>query len=810
MHKSLKTNLISVFFIVLGTIGFSDYANANVVSNIQTGKSCDAACAIQNQVCANTGINSTADNHGQWVYYNGKITSTNFPPYGYYVPYDPIFNAAYCPLALPTNYGENCQCAPSPSAPTLSLLVPGNLQIVLNWMASVDSDIAGYNIYRSTTAGGELPVAVFTDNGAGSYNTGVYNTGIPVGNVTSYTDTGLTNGTTYYYKIATRNSAGAIGIQQSNEMSAVPTVPTCIGADPDTCTSWGSCTNGTKTCTGSYTKIPSGCTGGSVSPPTQSCASGCSSFTYSDWSVCSGGSQNRTVLTKIPDNCLGGIVPDLSRSCSLSQATPGTYEVYADKTTGMFSGYAWSENIGWIKFGGLSAFPTGSGTTPQNAQLEYLDYSGSGVGATQANIVGWARACAGTLNGDCSKMDSRSDGWDGWISLNGSSLDGKSGYGVSLKGDGVTLSGYAWGSDVIGWIDFTGVKLSAVPNASVTVSFTNTKPIPSVLSGGSVNIAWTSAGASTCTTTKNIEGLSSEIFSTLISSTGTSSKALTKNTTFIINCKSATGATASDSITVNVTNSCTGADVASCSAWGACQVDKTQTCTGTFTKLPLNCTGSVSAPTKSCGGGGGSCTGSGCPCSGFEYSEWEPKLCSTGQRTRSAVGVPTGCSGGETPKTTQSCTPGTLPCESYKYSDWGNCTNKIQTRIIESSIPNGCTGGVDPELSQSCGASAVSSTCVPSDEEIYNGKMTTWIATVNPSSAVVNGVNWSGTDIPETYLQGGSGLKIYKIYDFTGPISINAKINGTIKGLDGADYPFSSLCSTTTTVRGIGGTGSEI
>jgi len=98
------------------------------------------------------------------------------------------------------------------------------------------------------------------------------------------------------------------------------------------------------------------------------------------------------------------------------------------------TGYAWSENIGWVKFGGLSSFPSGGGTISDNAKI-----SGN-------NLIGWARACAGTVNGNCASMDSRADGWDGWIKLDGVILDG--------------TQTYAWGSDVVGWIDFSQVTLT--------------------------------------------------------------------------------------------------------------------------------------------------------------------------------------------------------------------------------------------------------------------------------------------------------------------------------------------------------------
>ena len=98
-------------------------------------------------------------------------------------------------------------------------------------------------------------------------------------------------------------------------------------------------------------------------------------------------------------------------------------------------GYAWSDNIGWIQFGGLSGFPGG---VPVNDNARFVDN----------DLVGWARVCAGTVNGDCTGA-SRTDGWDGWIYL-----------GDTGQGDGVRknasngLYGYAWGSSVVGWLRF--------------------------------------------------------------------------------------------------------------------------------------------------------------------------------------------------------------------------------------------------------------------------------------------------------------------------------------------------------------------
>lgn len=117
-------------------------------------------------------------------------------------------------------------------------------------------------------------------------------------------------------------------------------------------------------------------------------------------------------------------------------------------------GYAWSDNIGWIQFGGLAGFPTGGGTTAVNAKVQ---------GST---IVGWAKAL------------SAAGGWDGWISLSGT------GYGPTISGS--TMSGYAWGSDVVGWTDFSGVVFNAtLPTCTLT------NPGSTVAPGGNVTLTWT-------------------------------------------------------------------------------------------------------------------------------------------------------------------------------------------------------------------------------------------------------------------------------------------------------------------------------
>ncbi len=88
-----------------------------------------------------------------------------------------------------------------PAAPTALTAAAGDGQIALAW--NFQPDAKSYTIYRGTTSGGESSTAVAT---------GVVGL--------SYTDTGRTNGTPYFYKIAAVNSVGASGL--SPEASATP------------------------------------------------------------------------------------------------------------------------------------------------------------------------------------------------------------------------------------------------------------------------------------------------------------------------------------------------------------------------------------------------------------------------------------------------------------------------------------------------------------------------------------------------------------------------------------------------------------
>src|SRR5436853_4025265 len=80
----------------------------------------------------------------------------------------------------------------------LAATTASSTQLNLAWTANPSTDnVIRYNVYRSTTAG-------FTVNTA-------TDTPIATPATNSYSDTGLTASTTYYYRVAAVNNSGIIG-----------------------------------------------------------------------------------------------------------------------------------------------------------------------------------------------------------------------------------------------------------------------------------------------------------------------------------------------------------------------------------------------------------------------------------------------------------------------------------------------------------------------------------------------------------------------------------------------------------------------
>ncbi len=121
---------------------------------------------------------------------------------------------------------------------------------------------------------------------------------------------------------------------------------------------------------------------------------------------------------------------------------------------GSVTGYGWSPNVGWIKFGGLSAFPTsGNATVQQNVTAV-----GTVSDTTDFTLEGWARVCSATVGGDCSSMttDPNAGGWDGWISMSGetepSARPSNGAYDIlqfTSTGNNITLTGSGWPRSIL-------------------------------------------------------------------------------------------------------------------------------------------------------------------------------------------------------------------------------------------------------------------------------------------------------------------------------------------------------------------------
>ena len=113
----------------------------------------------------------------------------------------------YYVVSAYNSYGQSANSAEvnatpvlsAPVAPTSLTATPGNMQVTLSW--SVSTGATSYHIKRSTT------------NGSGYAQ-------ISAPATTGYIDTGLTNGTTYYYIVTALNTAGESA--NSNQTSATP------------------------------------------------------------------------------------------------------------------------------------------------------------------------------------------------------------------------------------------------------------------------------------------------------------------------------------------------------------------------------------------------------------------------------------------------------------------------------------------------------------------------------------------------------------------------------------------------------------
>ncbi|MCX6760598.1 MAG: hypothetical protein NTZ84_00620 [Candidatus Nealsonbacteria bacterium] len=184
---------------------------------------------------------------------------------------------------------------------------------------------------------------------------------------------------------------------------------------------------------------------------------------------------------------------------SFNCSDPGTcgtvdYGVNIDLNlgNGLLSGYAWSENIGWITFNDsqLGGCPAG----PCEARFS----------SATNELSGWARACSVFSNGCSGALNLNRGSWDGWIRFKGNN------YGVALDSISREFKNWAWGGHdagpstaVIGWLSFnskncdtngdgkseggTGCPAAGQPIADYKIVLSSPKPSASNLTVGGPN-----------------------------------------------------------------------------------------------------------------------------------------------------------------------------------------------------------------------------------------------------------------------------------------------------------------------------------
>jgi fibronectin type 3 domain-containing protein len=214
--RSFVCCLLPVFH-AFALAGCSAYSSGNGGGNGGGGSNAPPVPAGLAATAGNAQVNLTWNaSTGATAYYVKRSTTSGGP-------YSPIaapmgtnyFDSAltngtkyYYVVSAYNLYGESANSAevnatPSapatpPSAPTGLGATAGNAQVMLTWTAS--SGATSYHVKRSTTSGGESQIGAPT--------------------ATSFTDTGLTDGTKYFYVVSAVNPAGESA--SSSEVSATP------------------------------------------------------------------------------------------------------------------------------------------------------------------------------------------------------------------------------------------------------------------------------------------------------------------------------------------------------------------------------------------------------------------------------------------------------------------------------------------------------------------------------------------------------------------------------------------------------------
>ena len=245
---------------------------------------------------------------------------------------------------------------PIPAAPAGLTATAGNASVTLTWTASTGA--TSYNVYRGTTAGGEGATPIVTGLASPTYS-----------------DSGLFNGTTYYYKVAAVNSTGTSGM--SSEASATPQSPipaaptglTATAGNASVTLSWTASTGAT-----SY-DVYRGTTTGNESPT--AIATGLTAASYTDATATNG----TTYFYKVAAVDATGNSPLSNEASATPQAPITTAPTGLTATSGNASvTLSWTAPTGAVSYAvyrGTTA--GGESTTPIASNIATTSYTDTTV-----------------------------------------------------------------------------------------------------------------------------------------------------------------------------------------------------------------------------------------------------------------------------------------------------------------------------------------------------------------------------------------------------------------------------------------------
>jgi fibronectin type 3 domain-containing protein len=224
--KTINAGFVSLLLALLqaGCGGYSNGGGGNGGGGGSNGPSIPSGLTAS---AANAQINLTWNaSSGATAYYVKRSTTTGGPytqiatPTGTSYVDNSVTNGTkyYYVVSAYNSYGQSANSAevnatptapPPPGAPAGLQATPGNTQVGLSWTASTGA--TSYHVKRSTTSGGPY-------------------TQVSAPTLANSTDTGLTNGMTYYYVVSALNATGESA--NSSQASATPIAPVTPPAAP--------------------------------------------------------------------------------------------------------------------------------------------------------------------------------------------------------------------------------------------------------------------------------------------------------------------------------------------------------------------------------------------------------------------------------------------------------------------------------------------------------------------------------------------------------------------------------------------------